>query len=221
MAEPRLTPRALSAPSTAEPPPQELPLPLSARRRELVARLGLVAADLLAVCSSMLIVAELSGATFTVWAVALLPLYALLAKAGGLYDRDQFILHKTTLDEAPTLLAVAALFTIVDRSRSGAGVHRPLPSPAAVGPLGGHAAGGQGGCPLRVGARDGQRTGARDRRRCRIQPDQAQVCRRSRAERGRRRANRGPGLGAGGLRPAAGDESRSCPRCSRPSGWSV
>ena len=113
MAEPRLNPRALSALSTAEPPPQELPLPLSARRRELVARLGLVAADMLAVCSSMLIVAELSGATFTVWAVALLPLYALLAKAGGLYDRDQFILHKTTLDEAPALLAVAALFTIV------------------------------------------------------------------------------------------------------------
>ena len=113
MAEPRLTQRALSALSTAEPPPQELPLPQPARRRELVARLGLVAADMVAVCSSMLIVAELSGAAFTVWAVALLPLYALLAKAGGLYDRDQFILHKTTLDEAPALLAVAALFTIV------------------------------------------------------------------------------------------------------------
>jgi FlaA1/EpsC-like NDP-sugar epimerase len=74
---------------------------------------ALVAADMIAVTSSKLIVAAASGARFTIWAVALLPLFALLAKAGGLYDRDQFVLHKTTLDEAPALLAVAALFTLV------------------------------------------------------------------------------------------------------------
>ena len=79
----------------------------------MLARLGLVAADLIAVTSSMLIVAAASGASFTVWAGVVLPLYALLARAGGLYDRDQFVLHKTTLDEAPALLAVAALFTLV------------------------------------------------------------------------------------------------------------
>ena len=115
---------------------------------------------MVAVCSSMLIVAELSGATFTVWAVALLPLYALLAKAGGLYDRDQFILHKTTLDEAPALLAVAALFALVIEGVQAlefTGRSHPL---LALGPLGGHADGGQGGCSLRVGASDGQRTGA-------------------------------------------------------------
>ena len=221
MAEPRLTQRALSAPSTAEPPPQELPLPLSARRRELVARLGLVAADMLAVCSSMLIVAELSGATFTVWAVALLPLYALLAKAGGLYDRDQFILHKTTLDEAPALLAVAALFTIVIEAVQAlefTGRSHPL---LLWGLLGATLVVARAVARFVSVRATGQRTGAGDRRLCCIQPDQAQVCRRSRAERGRRRANRGPGLGAGGLRPAAGDESRSCPRCSRPSAWSV
>ncbi len=113
MAEARLTERTVSALSTAEPLPQELPLPRSARRRELMARAGLVAADIVAVTSSMLIVASISGARFTIWAVLLLPLYTLLAKAGGLYDRDQFVLHKTTLDEAPSLLAVAALFTLM------------------------------------------------------------------------------------------------------------
>jgi exopolysaccharide biosynthesis polyprenyl glycosylphosphotransferase len=49
---------------------------------------------------------------FTAWVVAFLPLYALLAKMAGLYDRDQFVLHKTTLDEAPTLVAVAAIFAL-------------------------------------------------------------------------------------------------------------
>ena len=114
---------------------------------------------MLAVCSSMLIVAALSGATFTVWAVALLPLYALLAKAGGLYDRDQFILHKTTLDEAPALLAVAALFTIVIEGVQALEFTGRSHPAAALGPLGGHAGGRPGGRSLRVGARDRQRSG--------------------------------------------------------------
>ena len=113
MAEPRLTDKALSALAPAEALPRELPLPAPARRRELWARVALVAADMIAVTSSKLIVAAASGARFTIWAVVMLPLFALLAKAGGLYDRDQFVLHKTTLDEAPALLAVAALFTLV------------------------------------------------------------------------------------------------------------
>jgi exopolysaccharide biosynthesis polyprenyl glycosylphosphotransferase len=113
MAEPRLTDKAFAALTPAEPLPRELPLPATARRRELWARVALVAADMIAVTSSKLIVAAASGARFTIWAVVLLPLFALLAKAGGLYDRDQFVLHKTTLDEAPALLAVAALFTLV------------------------------------------------------------------------------------------------------------
>jgi exopolysaccharide biosynthesis polyprenyl glycosylphosphotransferase len=113
MAEPRLTDKVLPALSPVEPLPRELPLPAPARRRELWARVALVAADMIAVTSSKLIVAAASGARFTIWAVVLLPLFALLAKAGGLYDRDQFVLRKTTLDEAPALLAVAALFTLV------------------------------------------------------------------------------------------------------------
>jgi exopolysaccharide biosynthesis polyprenyl glycosylphosphotransferase len=102
---------ALEAP---ELPRQDLELRLRARRRDTISRLGLVAADVVAVVLSMFIVTVLpfSEAVFTAWVVAFLPLYALLAKMAGLYDRDQFVLHKTTLDEAPTLVAVAAIFAL-------------------------------------------------------------------------------------------------------------
>ena len=102
---------ALEAP---ELPRQDLELRLRARRRDTIGRLGLVAADVVAVVLSMFIVTVLpfSEAVFTAWVVAFLPLYALLAKMAGLYDRDQFVLHKTTLDEAPTLVAVAAIFAL-------------------------------------------------------------------------------------------------------------
>jgi exopolysaccharide biosynthesis polyprenyl glycosylphosphotransferase len=93
---------------------EELELGLRAPRRDMVGRLGLVAADMVAVVVSMLIVALLpfSEAVFTAWVLAFLPLFALLAKMAGLYDRDQFVLHKTTLDEAPALVAVAAIFAL-------------------------------------------------------------------------------------------------------------
>jgi exopolysaccharide biosynthesis polyprenyl glycosylphosphotransferase len=92
----------------------ELDFSLPARRRDVVGRLGLVAADMVAVVLSMFIVAVLpfTEAVFTAWVLAFLPLYALLAKMAGLYDRDQFVLHKTTLDEAPALVAVAAIFAL-------------------------------------------------------------------------------------------------------------
>ena len=37
----------------------------------------------------------------------------LLAKSAGLYDRDQYVLHKTTLDEGPSLLGVAAIVALL------------------------------------------------------------------------------------------------------------
>jgi exopolysaccharide biosynthesis polyprenyl glycosylphosphotransferase len=92
---------------------EDLEAPLRARRRETIGRLALVAADLVAVAGSMLFVAALSDADVTPWAVALLPFYVLLAKTAGLYDRDPFVLHKTSLDETPALLAVSAIFVLV------------------------------------------------------------------------------------------------------------
>ena len=85
---------------------------IAARRREDVNRLGLLAADAVAVAVALLLVALLTDANLTVWVAALIPLYALLSKAAGLYDRDQFVLSKTTLDEAPTLVAITAIFVL-------------------------------------------------------------------------------------------------------------
>jgi exopolysaccharide biosynthesis polyprenyl glycosylphosphotransferase len=76
-------------------------------------RLALLAADVVAVAGSMFVISVFTDARFTPWIAALIPVYALLAKMAGLYDRDQFVLLKTTLDEAPSLLAVAAIFTLL------------------------------------------------------------------------------------------------------------
>ena len=91
----------------------DVDLPLRARRREAIGRLALLAADAIAVAGSLLLVAVLTDARFTPWVAALVPTFALVAKMAGLYDRDQFVLLKTTLDEAPTLVAVAAIFALV------------------------------------------------------------------------------------------------------------
>jgi exopolysaccharide biosynthesis polyprenyl glycosylphosphotransferase len=114
MPEPSLTDdRTWATRTVIDLPLQEIDLPASARRRETLGRLGLLTADAVAVAGALAIVSALTGARFTLWVPALLPLFALLAKTAGLYDRDPFVLHKTTLDETPALLAVGAIFTLV------------------------------------------------------------------------------------------------------------
>jgi exopolysaccharide biosynthesis polyprenyl glycosylphosphotransferase len=93
-------------------PLEQFVLPGRARRRELVGRLSLLAADMIAVVASMVIVADVTDSPLAPWAFAVLPLYALIAKTAGLYDRDNFVIHKTTLDEAPVLVAVVSIFTL-------------------------------------------------------------------------------------------------------------
>jgi exopolysaccharide biosynthesis polyprenyl glycosylphosphotransferase len=44
--------------------------------------------------------------------VLVMPLVVLVSKAVGLYDRDEHVLHKTTLDEAPALLQVSIACTL-------------------------------------------------------------------------------------------------------------
>jgi exopolysaccharide biosynthesis polyprenyl glycosylphosphotransferase len=113
MSETTVTQGPPSAVAAGEPALEQLDLPLRARRRETVGRLALVAADMLAVAVSLLVVAALTGAHLTAWIIGLLPCFVLLAKMAGLYDRDQFVLHKTTLDEAPALVAVAAISVLL------------------------------------------------------------------------------------------------------------
>jgi exopolysaccharide biosynthesis polyprenyl glycosylphosphotransferase len=106
-----LRPAPIAAPAAR---PEALDVRPRARRRDRLGRLALLAADMAAVVVSMFLVTlfPFSDAVFLPWVIAFLPLFALLAKMAGLYDRDQFVLHKTTLDEAPALVAVAAIFAL-------------------------------------------------------------------------------------------------------------
>ncbi|HKO27452.1 MAG TPA: sugar transferase [Solirubrobacteraceae bacterium] len=95
------------------------PVPASARsynsvRRESRYRHLLVAGDLLA-CSLGLIAAAWLGKTtrFTIQSILLVLLAPAMAKVLGLYDRDQARLRKSTLDEVPALLQLAALFSFL------------------------------------------------------------------------------------------------------------
>jgi exopolysaccharide biosynthesis polyprenyl glycosylphosphotransferase len=95
------------------------PVPASARsfhsvRRESRYRHLLVAGDLLA-CSLGLIAAAWLGKTtrLTIQSILLVLVAPAMAKVLGLYDRDQARLRKSTLDELPTLLQLAALFSFL------------------------------------------------------------------------------------------------------------
>jgi exopolysaccharide biosynthesis polyprenyl glycosylphosphotransferase len=113
MTETRSTERAHAALGATDLPLEDIDLPRRARRRDFRGRLALLGADFGAVAGSVLLVSALVEAHFTIWVLVLFPFFTLLAKMGGLYDRDQYVLHKTTLDEGPALLAVAAIFSLV------------------------------------------------------------------------------------------------------------
>ncbi len=109
-----LTDRTLAAIGAVELPVEQLESSPQTRRRDTIGRLALVGADMIAVVAATFAVTVLpfSEAELTPWVIAYLPFYALLAKMAGLYDRDQFVLHKTTLDEAPRMVATAAIFAL-------------------------------------------------------------------------------------------------------------
>ncbi|MCB0875000.1 MAG: exopolysaccharide biosynthesis polyprenyl glycosylphosphotransferase [Solirubrobacterales bacterium] len=71
----------------------------------------LALADLCAAAAAMLVMTV--PATGTFWALLFLPLWPLLAKLFGLYDRDHRALRHLTADEVPSLLAWVALSTTI------------------------------------------------------------------------------------------------------------
>jgi exopolysaccharide biosynthesis polyprenyl glycosylphosphotransferase len=84
------------------------------RRRDSLYRRSLGIADMWAIGVSLLI----SGVAFgddrlTVATLAIPLLFVVLVKAMGLYDRDEHLLHKTTLDEVPTLFGIATLTVLL------------------------------------------------------------------------------------------------------------
>ncbi len=89
--------------------------PDASLRRNAILRLLLAVADAAAVLGAVAIAAALSphGLRPT-WAWLAAPAIVLAgAKLGGLYDRDEALLHKTTLDETPALFQLATLCALL------------------------------------------------------------------------------------------------------------
>jgi len=79
--------------------------------RDQLFRRSLLLADLTAFVLAVAVLAEFSNRSVRITWVGVAGLFAVFvgAKIVGLYDRDEALLHKTTLDEAPKLFQVATL----------------------------------------------------------------------------------------------------------------
>jgi exopolysaccharide biosynthesis polyprenyl glycosylphosphotransferase len=86
---------------------------LEAMRRDALHRRLLAVADMVSTAVALSVAILAAGAEVMVAAIAMLPLMVLVGKIVGLYDRDEHVLHKTTLDEAPSLLNVAVAGTLL------------------------------------------------------------------------------------------------------------
>ena len=89
--------------------------PAAGMLRDSIFRRTLMVADALAILGAFLVTIAISSRSLQLtWAsVAALPILLVGAKVFGLYDRDDSLLHRTTLDEAPRLFQVATLCALV------------------------------------------------------------------------------------------------------------
>ncbi len=89
--------------------------PAAGMWRDALFRRMLLAADVVAIAGAFLGVTQLSPRPLVLtWlSIVGLPLLLLSAKLLGLYDRDETLLRKTTLDEAPKLFHLATLCALV------------------------------------------------------------------------------------------------------------
>jgi exopolysaccharide biosynthesis polyprenyl glycosylphosphotransferase len=89
--------------------------PDATMRREWLFRRALLAADVVAIVLAFVLTAELSSRSprLTWMSVVGVPILLAVAKMLGLYDRDEALLRKTTLDEVPKLFEAATLCTLV------------------------------------------------------------------------------------------------------------
>jgi len=89
--------------------------PAACMRRDALFRRCLLVADVVAIVGAFLLTVALSrrSVQLTWVGVAALPILVVGAKIAGLYDRDETLLRKTTLDEAPRLFELATLCALV------------------------------------------------------------------------------------------------------------
>ena len=81
--------------------------------RDAINRRLLAVADAAAAGLALNLAILATGGTPTYAVVAAAPLMVLVSKALGLYDRDEHVIRKTTLDEAPRLANVVTAFTLL------------------------------------------------------------------------------------------------------------
>jgi exopolysaccharide biosynthesis polyprenyl glycosylphosphotransferase len=85
-----------------------------ALRRDTTYRRSLAVADMLAGAAALLVAIVLLGEdSLDPTILAVLPVLVIVAKAVGLYDRDQHLVRKTTLDEAPTVFQLSTLYALM------------------------------------------------------------------------------------------------------------
>jgi exopolysaccharide biosynthesis polyprenyl glycosylphosphotransferase len=102
-----------AGPSRPEAIPEAVATVASSRRDEVYRRL-LAAADVVAAgIAGAVAIPILGGDAVSPLVLLALPLAIMVAKVAGLYERDEHVLRKTTLDEAPALFRVATLYTLV------------------------------------------------------------------------------------------------------------
>ena len=86
----------------------------NAARRDAVFRRLLALADVLAAAFAVVVGGALLEADLVnAGSIIALPLVVFAAKTLGLYDRDELVIHKTTLNDAPKLFYMTTLFTLV------------------------------------------------------------------------------------------------------------
>jgi exopolysaccharide biosynthesis polyprenyl glycosylphosphotransferase len=84
------------------------------RRRERVFRRSLATADMLSAALMVFAVITLvEGDRLKLTYLLVVPFVALVAKLQGLYDRDELVIHKTTLEELPRLFNLATLLALL------------------------------------------------------------------------------------------------------------
>ena len=83
-------------------------------RRDTAYRVSLVLADVVATLAAVILGVMVIGSdALRLEALITLPLVPFVCKAVGLYDRDENLIRKTTLDEIPALFQVATLYAFV------------------------------------------------------------------------------------------------------------
>ena len=91
--------------------------PAVCMRRDALFRRSLITADVVAILGALVLTVVLSSRKVPLqltWESLIgVPLLLIGAKLLGLYDRDETLLRKTTLDEAPKLFQLATLCTLV------------------------------------------------------------------------------------------------------------